>query len=713
MKIIRNSDNIKKVKFNYYLLCAVLFFLVQETAYASFVLSGTTITQSGTDTDLTGLSGITGVTVIESGTGSGIRRVYLLPDATNLLITGTLTIDPELEEIILAEDAPTNGFMVSGTGTLNISGKRTVNSFDFYSTRRWLTVPRDENFPTNGIRFQDSSTINWEGGEAFFRSGLIIDDGANLTITNGIIDGGGSTTGGNQVRNSSTALDVNGLVAKRHAWTHLAIPTRFDGYEAVQAAQAHGWSAVSPNETVPLRDFFGGQGNDKDVAFWSGTRIELINSVTGTDLIVGPNNSGNNTSYGFVHVKKEVVIDPKTSAGASIDDVTVFVRDTDNGNRETYNREGYVLDASVDKTYTATTTGGAGTPTMTIDTGFNIVNDGNGDANNTGAYAWDFRGKNNNNTDLFDFHLWGYLNNYTSIETDLKGAGVKTINPILFSDTNITETNKATVDAYATIDNLDQFYDRAKSWKINSTNIEYPTVSTQLVIANSGTLDFGSRNLVIDKTATSTFAVNTTTHTITIKADALAVGTKFTEIQTTGSITFSNGAVAELGYSHSGGRVKYIEVRGLTSSNVELVDNVPTTPVILVNAISLNGTYKATFNAPADETNTRLNVTRLGYSSFAQLFSSNSLSLIVEPLLLSNGGLEAGQAAIIFNLLKVLQKTEAIKNGLENASNPTLSITEIANTATGQATEGNQTKMLNLLRRILTKVTAIREVHKP
>ena len=48
----------------------------------SFLLSGTTITQSGTDTNLSGLSGIAGVTV-EDGT-------YTL-DALRLEITGSVT----------------------------------------------------------------------------------------------------------------------------------------------------------------------------------------------------------------------------------------------------------------------------------------------------------------------------------------------------------------------------------------------------------------------------------------------------------------------------------------------------------------------------------------------------------------------------------------------------------------------------------------------
>jgi len=710
---MRNTDTPKYqslAKKAWILLLALYSFI--PMSYATFTLSGTTITQSGTDTNLDALSGITGVTFIESGTGAGIRRVYLLPSATIFLVNGTLTIDPELEEIVLREDVGTNGFMVSSTGTLNISGKRTINGQDFYSTRRWLSAPRDANYPASGVRFQNGSTINWEGGEVFYRSGFIIDAGANLNITNGIIDGGGSTTGGGQIRNSSTALDVNGLIAKRHLFTHLATPTRFDGYVALQAAQAHGWSSGSPNQTITLRDYSGKQGNTQDVAMWAGTRLEFINSVTGTDLIVGPNVSGNATSYGFVHVQKEVVINPRTLVGAAINDVVVFVHDTANGNRETYSQEGHTLDATADKTYTATTTGGTGTPTMTIDVGFNIVNTGNSDANNTGNYAWDFRGKNNDNTDLFDFHLWSYLHTYSSTEVELKGSGIKTVTPLLISDPNVSETNKATVLAYTSIDNLDQLYDRSKAWKVDNVGLEYPTISTQLAGTDGSIINLGNRNLVVDATAASAFAVNTTTNTITIKASTLAAGTKFTGLTTTGTVSTTNGATLEFGYSHSGGRVKYVEIRGLTNSNITVTDNVPATPASLASSTAFTGDYKASFNAPTDESNTQIFVSRTAFTSFAQLFPQTSLSFIIEPLQLPSEGLEKNQAIMINNSLKLLQKTEAILNTYKSTPSATLTVNTTATTNTGTASEANQDKIMDLLNRVLSKVTAIREVVK-
>jgi len=58
----------------------------------SFAYSAGVITQTGTDTDLSGLSGLTGVTVL----GTSDYVIYHI-DSARIDVQGTLTINPNIE----------------------------------------------------------------------------------------------------------------------------------------------------------------------------------------------------------------------------------------------------------------------------------------------------------------------------------------------------------------------------------------------------------------------------------------------------------------------------------------------------------------------------------------------------------------------------------------------------------------------------------------
>lgn len=151
-------------------------------------------------------------------------------------------------------------------------------------------------------------------------------------------------------------------------------------------------------------------------------------------------------------------------------------------------------------------------------------------------------------------------------------------------------TSKTTVDTYTEIENLDKLYDRSKSWKVETANVNYPSLSTLPISANGSTLNLGDRNLIIDATAASVFAIDKNTNTITIKANTLKTGTKFTSITTTGTISTANSATIEFGFIDSGGTQKYLELTGLASADVSVEDNVPATPVSLGSATKLEPT---------------------------------------------------------------------------------------------------------------------------
>lgn len=131
-------------------------------------------------------------------------------------------------------------------------------------------------------------------------------------------------------------------------------------------------------------------------------------------------------------------------------------------------------------------------------------------------------------------------------------------------DTEITEPTKATVAAYTSLGTCAKIYDYAKYWGTLRANLllDLP------VSKNGSALDFGSYDVVIDKTAVSVFDYDGST--VTIKADQVDTGS----ITTTGTITLSNGAVTgTASLSASNGVSGLIQILGLTDCAVYVKDN--------------------------------------------------------------------------------------------------------------------------------------------
>jgi len=113
-------------------------------------------------------------------------------------------------------------------------------------------------------------------------------------------------------------------------------------------------------------------------------------------------------------------------------------------------------------------------------------------------------------------------------------------NVSLVTDILITQTTKATVDAYSTIDDALELYDRAKSYWYDNYDSE-----TSTIVSRSGAqIVLTAVDLVIDATAGSAFAYSATGDgTITIKSSTFTGGAT----ATTGEVTLDNGATIEGG----------------------------------------------------------------------------------------------------------------------------------------------------------------------
>ena len=101
----------------------------------------------------------------------------------------------------------------------------------------------------------------------------------------------------------------------------------------------------------------------------------------------------------------------------------------------------------------------------------------------------------------------------------------------ILPDSTLTSAPKATFDAYTTINNATEFYDRASSYLFDN----YAGEAELLVLRSGISIDAGAYNVNIDATAGVAFAISG--NTITIKTSTF-VG----DMVTTGVITLLNGA---------------------------------------------------------------------------------------------------------------------------------------------------------------------------
>ncbi len=676
----------------------ILFFTQQ--AFAGFTLSGSTITQSGTDTSIDGLASIPGVTTINTG----YIKIYNL-GSLNLVFDGTVT-DPNPRFV-------TNGRIVF-TSNSNVTFGEKSNGV--IKTRSLLiegnfASTQGDSTGTGAWEFQNGSDVKIYGGRLgfggtsrFAPSSVVLIEGSDLYPS--VLS---PTTGGKFrcfAENSGSTSIIN---CRNYGMLFDLFRTvTLDGTTHIGAD--YGFQTVS-SQYLGTDDEFLIKGFDilektgpYDIDNYNNADLKLLNVVRGSEITVS--NGGNNTDAVQARMYKELNVKLIDDNG-NVEGAYVFIKDNDNGNRPITTKSvnsGIAFDFTNTQKYSlVTNSNGTLNSDAEILTAFYYKNGS--------TLKIDRRGKTNiAGEDTFDIHFWSYIHQYKYYEQILKGIGVLTIADKLFFDNYITEPTQATVDAYTTIDNLDMLYDRAKSWKVNSTNLEYPTETTPLIVANGEKLDLGSLNLVIDASASNAFSVDQNTHTLTIKSGALVRGTVFSSIKTTGTITLQNSAVLESGYIDSSGTYIYTELTNLNQQDILITDQQnPSSPVTIINVTNQTGTYKTHFALP---TGGEINVLveREGYAPWTETLPNGELNFIREVTTSLSSITGANQILTIDLLIKLLQKTEAVLNSVNTQGLPVPAVNVTTNTtsSTGPPSVDNQNVELGILTNILAKLTAIR-----
>lgn len=598
----------------------------------SFSESGGVITQTGTDTDLSGLSGITGVTITTLGSGPTSIQLYTLASSLRMVVSGNLTIDSEVEQLVCGI-TPVNGTQtIRVGGTLQVGREFTTNGFNTYSSGTAIRFANDTSDPLftvvpnySNLYIESSGVINWYGGKISTVGCFYVDAGGefNTFSQNAEFVSFPSALQVSRpeayLRMQTNDTNINGFTNVRGIYLAIGLPGSFLNYNPVTSGSAIDMSASSiPSTYYDYQDLIAGQGNTRDVGGKSNTWVRLLNTNNGSDITVTAQDplDPNPVQRYLVESKKSLIFNYEDEVGSVIEGAKVYCVDTDNGNRLAANQIGTNVDYVADRIY-------QGTSDVSGVIDFSAVADAillsvHWSSSGSGDPIFDiidYRGNANDSTDLFTFFHRSYGHNPASVTLELKEVGVLDQSQILVTDVNII-ASKAVSDAYTELETNQKLYERAKGyWTDNGTN-------ESLYVDING--DFGSYDVVVDATAATAFDL--TGNTITIKA------TRFIgDITTTGTISLVNGAEFTGTFTDSSGTETTISLTfvNLTDATIEIFDHLG---VSQQRYTGITGTqiYYTTTGATSPWTYV---IDRIGYVRKTEMFDPTGSNLIVDGTL--------------------------------------------------------------------------------
>lgn len=497
----------------------------------AWALSGSRARFTGTATSLVGMEALSNVT----RTDVGPFRLFV--STRSVYIAGALTIDHNTEMLFVNnQDSNTVEIQSGGTLTLGLAvASGFGNNASTYGYGTSLVIAK--NGPgccSNGaLRILSGGALQMYQSTIVLNAVTVVSDGSTWLVRDGVIyshAGDGNT----RIRvQEGAGVDIDGLVIYGIQFDGLQNDafTRVEGVSGrkrgipLENAQGtiHGGNPTITWRAVPdPRDFAASFSNN----YQGKNNVELINCVAGSATLVVPDNTSGSGHGGRIFHELDATVRDESSV--AIENAKMYIIDTNNGSRTTTTTAG-TINETANRTYTATTNASGVIPTQKILTGMwyrtNTVGDiGNPDGNE----ILDFRGKTSGDT--FDIRWASYGHGlFTNADVTLRGLDPVNLNVGLLTDPSITQTTKATVDAYSTIDSPQQFYDRAKAYLIDNFAGE-----TALLVTRAGDTITTTLNVVVSDGAIPAFALSGST--ITIKSSSF-VG----NITTTGTVTETAG----------------------------------------------------------------------------------------------------------------------------------------------------------------------------
>lgn len=451
----------------------------------SFAYSAGVITQTGTDTNLSGLSGLTGITTWTSDPDISAwgQNFYVMDASTRLEIQGTLTIEPDVECLIVEgvpiNDTSTNPVIVDNGAVLNYGVAKTGNGNTLYSEGVGLNLTDKGTTVFGYFSLVVKGTFNWNGGVIRTASSIRFIDNSIVTVTKGTFLNVANDSSHFRLTPTSTAGGSNMNVNDLTMTATTTPPTFFTtwGFN----------NAVFTLKNGRVQQYNGDYPEQVYVDFKNSGNINSTDFLfTNTVATRGGNIIFNNvekrvsysfsTRYGYIKTTRSISLSPEDLNGSGLT-YSFYGKDINNGNRTIGSNDGGTdadgqpvdQDDTADKVYSGINQTGAYTTDLLIETLANIAGTGTADDRTT--------------SDTIPIRFISYNETITIWNSNLIGAGTLTEDVVMTPDLSISEANKATVDAYTTLDKAQELYDRSKADLVDNYAGE-----TSTTISRSGTV---------------------------------------------------------------------------------------------------------------------------------------------------------------------------------------------------------------------------------
>lgn len=524
----------------------------------AFTLSGSVITQSGTNTSLAGLSGIAGVTVV----GTARKKTYVFSN-TRLVVSGALSFDPELEALEFDELCTAPQLYITGAAgvlTIGVSGKAKPWALSAVTCRK-----QEASYSIDQIKVDNSAVLTFYYGSIHLHGSLSILSTAGLCTLGGYLH-----------------LDypIGPNIGRYFPWRYVNYLSTFlitgNGIEMKSTSANIENLTISDARAIGLHAAsFGTLASPYTLSGVTLLNTGLLPWVQGVWDAVGfagggtlSKSGGGNTTYSIL-IRTFGLLDAKVYVGSTpIQNAIIFSRDTDNGQRVSVPCTDGTYNATLDTTtmYQTNVSGATGSQRYLLHNWSRSV---------AGVIKSDWRTLlTNANTRRIT--ALGYSIKANQLDVDMTNGGTNTIPLYCESDTNVTlsendavaklassfsvnsGTNTITVTANSTLDDL---YDAMKAFKTRAVTaqLEYPTIATQPVNASGTNLVTAMSVVGIEfltngtkfKTLQANATANGTISNLSIVGDiSQATPTNLSNVQISGTLTYNTNTDTSIAISN-------------------------------------------------------------------------------------------------------------------------------------------------------------------
>ncbi len=577
--------------------------------------SGNLITQSGTDTDASIQAAVLAVAGVTSITESSGCVRLIVP--WRFQVNGTLTTTGATAFTLSRVGTPANEVVIAIGGRWNYKESKTASGLTDWRAMPPMIFTQATN---NGFNGQTANLIYVNGGIQDFAKVRVIGNGGHYWNGGTIIirdceylAEGLAAVNDNQITTQSgnPTLDIDGLEYRGTSlFLQNFVKTNLKRLQPKFAIRGFG-SGFGLTQVIEDYD---GKGTGFDLSIYAAGQNSLIiskNGVKGGGVTCGPWNAPNNNNNEY-QATADLQLVGVNDVGAT---VMFKAYHLDNNAGAPVGTGKTATNYTLRKTYNvASTVGGVATVNVLLAAGLNDNAMVRRAAVQTG--------------DLYTFTCFSYLSQPTvTTAINLAGAGIKQSTVVQLRDFSISQTVKATVDAYTAIDTLDKLYDRAKSFSFDTFAGE-----TSALFADDGTtLNAGSRDIVLDSAAAAVFAL--AGNTITIKATAFTAGAKFKSLATTGTVTVANGSsITGVTIAANVTQPTPANLTGVTITGTLTYTTPVVTPVTFTNSTTGTVSNSGTAVIPIKRINSTLtagtNVTAYSPTSLAFTLSAGRIRLL-------------------------------------------------------------------------------------